>query len=354
MNVYKKILRPLLFTLRGETAHNLTKLFLRSPFLGVFLWRDGLSVQNERLQINAGNLSFQNPVGLAAGFDKDCEMLDALQYLGFGYIVAGSITYGPRAGNPKPRMVRYPETEALVTCMGLPNKGLDYAAGRLLKRSSYKVPVIININGFSLDEYIRCIESLQPLVDGVEISLSCSNKPEAGGDFLDPHQAEKLFAKIAEIKSKPIFIKIPTYIDKLEREKRLALVKTVMNFPFEGFTISTVGVKVDDNRIAVGSGSLSGRPLFSKMLSALKDIYNVTEGKSFIKVKGGIFSAEDAFDAIAAGASTVEGYTGFVYEGWSYAKKINLGLLELLDRYDVKNLSALRGSMVSRNDRSLS
>ena len=115
MNVYKKIIRPLLFRLDGETAHNITNAFLRRPYLSWVLGGDSMFIRDERLQVQPGELGFSNPVGLAAGFDKDCEMLDSLQRFGFGYVVAGSVTCRPSSGNPRPRIVRYPEMKALVT-----------------------------------------------------------------------------------------------------------------------------------------------------------------------------------------------------------------------------------------------
>jgi len=306
-------------------------------------------IRDERLQVQPGELGFSNPVGLAAGFDKDCEMLDSLQRFGFGYVVAGSVTCRPSSGNPKPRIVRYPEMKALVTCMGLPSKGLDYVAMRLRRPRPGRVPLIINFNGFGLQEYVRCIEVLQPLVDGLEISLSCLNCPDAGSDFLNPRSAETLFAEVAQRKQKPIFIKIPGYISETDRQKRFDLIQTALRYPIDGFTILPEGVSVEDKRLAMGSGSLSGRPLFPKMLKILHDIYEISEGKRIIKVRGGVSSAEDAFDAIAAGATTVESYTGFVYEGWYLARNINHGLLNLLDKYGIENVTALRGTKRARN-----
>lgn len=344
MNVYKKIIRPLLFTLSGEMAHNMVRSVLRRPYLSCVLGGESMFIRDERLRVQVGELSLCNPVGLAAGLDKDCEMVDSLQRFGFGYIVCGSVLCQPKSGNPKPRIVRYPEKEAIGSCMGLPSQGLDYVTMRLRQRQPGRVPLIVNINGFDLREYVRLIEVLQPLVDGIEISLSCLNCSDAGGDFLNPQSAEVLFVEVAKRKEKPIFIKIPGYTSESDRQRRFDLIRAALRYPIDGFTISTGGIRVEDKRLSMGYGGVTGRPLFPKMLKILQDIYEVTEGKRIIKVRGGIFSAENAFEAIAVGATTVECYTGFVYEGWHLARNINHGLLNLLEKYGIENVTALRGS----------
>jgi dihydroorotate dehydrogenase len=346
MNLYKTWIRPFLFKLNPEDAHNLAKTLLKFRYLGHLVGKERLFVRDERLRVNLGGMSIRNPVGLAPGFDKDCEMLGSLGVFGFGYVVSGSVMCEPRPGNPRPRMVRLPEQKAVVSCMGLPSKGVAYVSGRLRHYPQRHVPLVVNCNGFNLQEYIKLIEVIQPLADGLEISLSCSNEADAGGDFLDPRIAETLFVEIAKRKTKPIFVKIPSYATEEDRQKRLDLVERALRYSIDGFATS-FGSRLEDRRLATGYGTLSGKPLFQEMLRVVKDLYQVTRGRCHIKARGGIFSAEDAFEAIALGGSTVEVYTGLIYEGWTVARDINRGLLKLLDEQHIKNVASLRGVKVA-------
>jgi dihydroorotate dehydrogenase len=342
MNLYQRWLRPLFFRLDPETAHQLVGAFLRRPFFGRLIGGEGMFVRDGRLRVCLGDLSLDNPVGLAPGFDKDCEMLDSLDWLGFGYIVAGSVMCGRRPGNPRPRMLRLPEQKAILSCMGLSSKGLDHAALCLGRRRNRRTPVLVNCNGFTLEEYLRLMDVLQPLVQGLEISLSCSNESEAGGDFLDPLCAEKLFVEMGRRKKLPLFIKIPCYASEAERQRRIELIERALHHRVDGLTV-TVSPRIEEPRLATGYGALSGQPLFQDMLRVVRDVYQATGGRCHIKARGGIFSAQNAFDAIAAGGSTVEVYSSFIYEGWSVARTINRGLLELLDRHHIADIAALRG-----------
>ena len=226
--------------------------------------------------------------------------------------------------------------------MGLSSKGLDHAARCLGRRRSRRTPVVVNCNGFTLEEYLRLIDALQPLAEGLEISLSCSNESEAGGDFLDPARAEKLFVEMARRKNRPLFIKIPGYASEAERQTRLDLIDRALYYGVDGVTV-TVSPRIEEPRLAIGHGALSGAPLLQEMLRVVGDVYRATQGRCHIKARGGIFAPEDAFAAIAAGGSTVEVYSSFIYEGWSVARTINRGLLGLLDRHHIADVAALRG-----------
>jgi dihydroorotate dehydrogenase len=342
MDMYKRLIRPLLFRLNAETAHNMAKRVLRHPYLSALFLRQSLSPSDERLRVDLGRLRLSNPVGLGAGFDKDCEMVDSLQRLGFGYIVVGSVMCQERPGNPRPRMIRDLEGEGLFSCMGLPSKGLDYAVTHLKQYGRRTVPLIINFNAEEAGEYLKCTEALQSLGDAIEISLFCPNRAADEGEFLEPSRARTLLEKVAERTEKPVFIKLPGYISEDERQKRLDLIDVLISCQVEGLTI-TPKTLVKEKALSVGQGTLTGRPAFGKMLAIVRDVFEKTKGKCHIKAAGGIFSAEDAFEAIAAGATTVEMVTGFGFEGWSIARNINQGLLRLLDKFGIENVPALRG-----------
>lgn len=343
MDIYKKWVRPLLFRFDAETVHNVAKCLLQRHQLIRALAGDAMIVRDERLNVDLGGFRIGNPVGLGAGFDKDCEMVDGLMRLGFGYVVTGSVMFSQRPGNPRPRMVRDPEREGLFSCMGLPSKGLDYVAMRLKRRNPGLAPLIINFNAMDLKEYLRCFEVLQPLGDAIEISLFCPNQVEEEDDFLDPNLAGRLFEEIARRKKKPLFFKIPGYASEEERERRLDLITRAIKYPVEGISI-TPESRVKEKRLSIGQGTITGRPKFPRALEMVRDVYEIAKDKCHIKASGGIFTAEDAFNIIAAGASTVDIVTGFMYEGWRLARNINHGLVNLMNRYNIKDVTALRGS----------
>jgi dihydroorotate dehydrogenase len=350
VDTYKRLVRPLLFRLNPETAHNLAGRVLRHPCLSSVFAGRGLSVQDRRLHVDLGRLKLSNPVGLGAGFDKNCEMVDSLQRLGFGYIAVGSVMCHARPGNPRPRMIRDLKGEGLFSCMGLPSKGLDYVAMRLKKRKQGNVPLIINFNAEDFAEYLRCTEVLHPLGDAIEISLFCPNRPADEGGFLDPGQARTLLEEVGKRTGKPVFVKVPGYISEDDRQKRLDLIDTLIDCQVEGITI-TPKTLVKHDALSVGQGTLTGRPAFGHMLKIVRDVFEMTKGKCPIKAAGGIFAGVDAFEAIAAGATTVEVVTGFGFEGWHIARNINQGLLRLLDKYGIENLSALRGTKTALSPR---
>lgn len=346
MDLYKQVLRPVLFRLDAESAHNMAKAFLKRSLPGRLFGGKGQWAHSDRLQVSLGGVTVPNPVGLAAGFDKDCDMLNSLAHFGFGYLVAGSVMKDPQPGNPKPRMVRDPEREGLYSCMGLPSMGLEYAVKKLRMRHG-AVPLIINFNALDLEDYLKCFEVLQPLGDALEITLFCPNRSHETGDFLSPPVAKTLLAEIVKRKKKPVFIKFSGFRSEDERRKRFDLIKTILDYPVDGIAISP-GNLVEEKRLAIGRGTLTGRINFPRMLNIVEEIYSFTEGKCHIKASGGIFNAEDAFKAIAAGASTVEIHTGLMYEGWNIAKKVNRGLLDLMDKHNIENIEALRGTKQKR------
>ena len=276
--MYKKLIRPLLFRLDPETAHELAKSVLRHPLLMRLIVKRSLSVRDKRLQVELGRLRLPNPVGLGAGFDKDCDMVDSLARLGFGYIVGGSVMSRVRPGNPRPRMVRDPEGEGLFSCMGLPSRGLDYAAMHLRLRRQRDVPLIINFNAETFAEYLKCTEVLQPLGDAIEISLSLPGRSADEGDFLDPRRARTLLEEVAKRTEKPVFIKVPGYASEDERKRRLDLIDLLIDCRVDGITI-TPKTSVKDRRLSIEQGAITGRPAFGEMVAIIQDIFEATRGK---------------------------------------------------------------------------
>jgi dihydroorotate dehydrogenase len=345
VDVYKQFFRPLLFRLDAETAHNLAKRLLRRAALSRLISGAHRFIEDERLKVDLGGVEASNPVGLSAGFDKDADMANSLMRFGFGYIVSGSIMHHVRPGNPRPRMVRDPEREALFSCMGLPSLGLDYALGQLGRRRYSNVPLIVNINAEDFDGYLKTFAAVQPFADAVEINLFCPNRPSQGSDFLDPAGAGPLLTEVARLKKKPVFVKLPGYVSERERQKRLDLVQTIQTYGIEGVAFAPESL-VREKRLSIGQGTLTGRPFFPQIMSIVRDVYSLVGDDMVVKASGGIVTGDEAFEAIAEGASSVELYTGLIYEGWNIARNINRRLIELMDRHHVKDIKALRGSKV--------
>lgn len=345
---YRSVLRPLLFALPAEKAHSLGQRALALEGL----WRRGAvsrRTTDPRLRVDLGGIPLTSPVGLAPGFDKDADALRGLRHLGFGYLVVGSVLPAPRHGNPRPRLLRLPREESLVNSLGLPSRGVEYVVRRLRAAAAGprsggdgRVPVISSLVAFTLDDYPRCFELLQPLVDGIEIALFCPNTDEPT-DFTRPGPFEQLLRALRPRQGKPLFVKLHPYETPAERAECLRLVELAQRYGVAGVTVAGSFTRVEP-RLAVGRGSVSGRPAYPRMLRYVRDLYEVTRGGMAIKALGGIFSAADAMAAIAAGATTVELLTAFVYEGWNLAARLNRELAALLDSCGAASLQELRGS----------
>ena len=344
--MYKGLIRPFLFRLlTADQAHGVGQWLFRHPTVWTPL-RSG-PVDDDRMQVRLGGLTLKNPLGMAPGFDKDCEMLESFQTLGFGYALPGSIQLRQSAeDNPTPRFRRLPELESLVQCVRIPSRGVDYVRERLQKfqaqRGMKVIPVIENLTS---EDTVEAFRRLRPLADGIEISLRCPNEPGTRyeSNFHDPDTFRALIAKINEVKTKPVFVKMRNYVSTQERDNRMELADLCVKNGVDGVTISGT-VIVDEPRISAGRGILSGRAILSKAIGNVSELYCETQGKLCIKARGGVHSAVDAFEAIRAGASTVELLTGLIYEGPSVAQNILRGLLRLLDLWGYRDISEVIGT----------
>lgn len=323
MALYRKALRPLLFRLSPDRSHEWAQAALRWPAP----WRalgalEGLEVANPGLKTRYAGIDLANPVGLAAGFDKNGDLLAALSSLGFGFITIGSIMPEPRFGNPFPRLVRYPETGSMADAMGLPSKGLAYAVERLRRFSPRVVPVFANIGGFSADAIAAGVLATEPYVDAVEISLICPNvKPEGGFDEIALLRA--VLARL-EGRRKPVTVRIPN--DTVRAPERLAaLVETCLGGGVAGLKVGA-GRPVPEPRLGTGQGTLHGRAIFTDALANVARTAALAAGRIPIKGNGGVASAADVVAMQRAGAVCVDLFSAFVYEGWTIARDINRGL----------------------------
>lgn len=337
--LYASALRPLLFRLPADRAHDLAHLALRWPRLWRVLARVAPPL-DPRLATTLGGLSLASPIGLAPGFDKCADRLDSLAALGFGYLVVGSITTAPRLGNPRPRLLRYPERQSLANCMGMPNDGLDAAVARLRRdRRPGSPPVIAAVAGFSADELLRAAAVVEPYVDAVEIGLRCRHTPEtsrmAEMDLFTP-----LAQGLAAQARKPVFVKLPPHHTADERGLALAMVDVCVQVGLAGVSVSGTR-EVAEPRLSQGRGGLAGRATHQDALRIVGDIAERAAGRLAIKAAGGVFCGRDALAMLRAGAGAVEVYSAFVYRGWDAPRLIARELAEALDAEGVESLPSL-------------
>jgi dihydroorotate dehydrogenase len=328
VEVYTSLLRPLLFRLPADRAHELGKTALASPAPWRIIARGARARANDpSLQTNLGGLRLRNPIGLAPGFDKSGALVPALVELGFGYVVVGSITPAPRTGNPLPRLLRYPDQESVANCMGMPNPGLEAAARLLARPRRPGVPVIAAVAGATSEELLESAARLEPVVDGIEIGLVCRHTPETF-EMAELPTVAALVAGLARQKTKPTFLKVPPHHNDAERKRTLSIVELCADAGLEGVSISGTR-QAPEPRLSMGAGGVAGRSTTPDALRILDDVATAAKGRLAIKASGGVFSGRDAQRFLDAGATTVELYSGFIYRGPMVAASIARELAQL-------------------------
>ena len=342
---YRFVVRPVLFLLPPERAQSVAEFALRRSWVwGALAWV--FKTRDDRLAVDVAGLKFDNPVGLAAGYDKDCQMLPALAALGFGYVSGGTVVDSPQPGNPSPRIVRETKNESLINSLGFPSRGLNYAVQRLQSgRRPPGVRVFGSISGVSFYDVFRCHRSLEPLVDAIELNVS---SPNTAGlrIFQQPPVLSELLGRLNDGRERPLFVKLPPYEAGREgaasesRERVLALARVCVQHGVNGLTVANTHPK-EDSRLAVGAGGLSGKAIFEHTVAMIADVRDEIGSDIAINASGGIFTGEDAWRALKAGANTVQVLTGLVYRGPGIARAINRELLSRMDREEVGSLGEL-------------
>lgn len=272
------------------------------------------------------HLDLRNPIGLAAGLDKRCESLDSLSCWGFGYVVGGTVTARPRPGNDKPRLIRDAKEESVVNALGFPSDGLDAAAERLERRRPASARVLVSVAALDEQEAADCLRRLEPVVDGVEINFS---SPNTAGlrRFHEPEALRGLLGALNAVREKPLFVKIPPYRrnDDEERERVLRLVRVCREEGVDAVTAANT-IPVEDSRLAMGRGGLSGRPIFEDIMAMLPDVRSELGADVGLNACGGVAAADDARRALDAGANTVQLYTALIFQGPGLVEEICAGL----------------------------
>ena len=358
--MYRSLVRPILFSLPPETAHELALHSLSLLPTRLF----AKSYSNPALKVERFGLSFPNPVGLAAGLDKNGVALQPLAALGFGFIEAGTVTYHPQPGNPRPRLFRLREDEALINRAGFNNDGAAAFARRVERhRPSCVLGVSIGKSKITplenaTEDYVASFELVYKVADYIAVNVSSPNTPQ----LRELQQSQQLTSLLSALQERnrelqkplPLLVKLSPDLERSELE---TIVKVVERLEIDGIiatntTTSRDNLRSDARRVAAcGEGGLSGKPIKTRSTKMIAELYELTGGRIPLIGVGGIFTAEDAWEKITAGASLVQLYTGFIYQGPNIAREINEGLAAILAREGFANINEAVGCRV-KNPRS--
>ncbi len=339
--LYKSLTKPFLFQKDAESAHELavkvsaktsSSSFLQSLAKGIY------GYENPKLNREFFGLRFPNPVGLAAGFDKNGETPLAMQALGFGFVEIGSITAQPSKGNPKPRAFRLPKDHSLINRMGLNNQGAEAVVKRL-STLKLQIPLGVNIaktndasihGDAAIKDYLTSYNLANTVADYITVNISCPNTGE-GKTFEDPDALEALLKglDIDQKKRKPTLVKFSVDTDKETLEKLVEICErySVAGYIATNTSSSRTNLKTSSSKLEeIGNGGLSGRAIAGSSTQVVGWLSEILKGNKPIIGVGGIDSPESAIEKIAAGADLIQLYTGMVYEGPGLIKRIKKGL----------------------------
>ncbi len=346
--MYKSIFRPLFFRFSPEAIHHVVAGGLNS-FFKIPGSRQGaralFNVDDPLLGREVFGLKFKNPVGVAAGFDKQATMYNELARLGFGFVEIGTVTPKPQPGNLKPRLFRLPKDKALINRMGFNNIGVDEAVKNLKRR---RPDIIIggNIgkntatpNKTAINDYVICFEKLFDHVDYFVVNVSCPNISDLH-ELQDQDHLMQILGKLQQINlamsaPKPILLKVSPDLNNGQLDEVIDIVKhtNIAGVVATNTTITRNGLTTAENRLKeIGNGGLSGRPIRERATEVIRYLSEKSDRAFPIIGVGGIFTAEDAIEKLEAGADLVQVYTGFIYEGPFIAKKINKALLNRMKK----------------------
>lgn len=341
--MYKLIIRPILFLLQPETVHHLVVAIVRTLFYipGVkFLTKYIYTYSNPQLEKDVFGLRFKNPVGLAAGFDKNAEFFNQFSAFGFSFIEIGTVTPKGQAGNPKPRSFRLKADKALINRMGFNNKGVINTVKNLKKR---KPGLIVggNIgkntltpNNEAHNDYFLCFKELYDYVDYFVVNVSCPNIANLN-DLQNEEGLRAILSIITDYRNtkplhKPILLKVSPDLNDQQLEENIHLAQ---EYQLDGFvatntTTTRRGLSSPEEIVnSIGNGGLSGKPIKDRSTEVIRMISQKTKSRMPIIGVGGIMNEKDAMEKIAAGASLLQVYTGFIYEGPGIVKKICKALI---------------------------
>ena len=346
MTLYK-LLRPFAFALDAETAHGAAITALKT------VHRLPPRKFPPSLRTRVAGIDFRSPVGLAAGFDKDGEVAEAMLGAGFGFVEIGTVTPYPQAGNPKPRLFRLEEDRAVINRMGFNNAGQDAAYDRLRRLTRVHGVIGVNVgankdsdakkSGGRIADYAEGVRKLAPVARYLTINVSSPNTPGLRG-LQDEGALDELLSAIQEVRSgKPIFLKVAPDLDSKDPER---IVRSALDHRIDALIVANTTVSRPPlrSRHASQAGGLSGAPLKAIALEALRQFRSASGGELPLIGVGGIENADDAWERIRAGASLVQLYSAMVYEGPGIGMRIAKGIARRLKQEEMSNIADLVGT----------
>ena len=356
-SAYKYVCKPIFFRCDAENVHE--HMLKVGTFLGAHVLTRKIMwflfhYENNILEQTVAGITFKNPIGLAAGFDKNAQLVQILPEIGFGFIEVGSITAQPCPGNPKPRLWRLPKSQSLIVYYGLKNEGAQKIQQRLQKMQP-KIPIGISIaktncaatadTNEGIKDYTTGCKIMQEMGEYMTINISCPNS-FGGQPFTDAQKLEQLLKEVKKIKyQKPIFIKLSPDIETTTLD---ALIKIIQKYNIAGVICANLTKERNNEKIKEKNipeqGGLSGKVVEQKANEQIHYIYQKTKGKIIIIGCGGIFSAQDAYEKLQCGATVLQLITGMIYEGPQVISEINQGLVQLLKKDGYKNISQAKGT----------
>ncbi|MDQ1339191.1 MAG: dihydroorotate dehydrogenase [Campylobacterota bacterium] len=343
-------IRSLMFKLDPETAHSVAEFFLKNYKLFSFainLMARNNFVCDEKLTQEIDGITYINPVGLAAGFDKNATMFQSLPALGFGFVEIGTFTPLPQAGNEKPRLFRFPEQESLQNAMGFNNDGMHKIAQRVQKKYPFAIPLGINIGknkitpaDKAIDDYFKLVQKFSEIGDFFIVNVSSPNTPGLR-DLQNESFIKELIEKIKPITNRPIYLKIAP---DLHLDIANELIFAAVEAGASGIIANNTSNDYSLLENAKDFGGISGRVICEKSFEFFDEIASNFYGKTTLISVGGIDSADEAYKRIKAGASLVEIYTALIFNGPSLVKNINEGILKNLKRDGFNHISQAVGA----------
>lgn len=350
------LMQSLLFTLSPETAHNFVK--TTSKFAPLSLWKKQNRILDDRLKFESHGLSFENPIGLAAGFDKEGTLLNFAESLGFGFSELGSITAKECHGQPRPRIFRLKQDTSLINWMGLPNPGAKKFVENI-KKQKVKLPFGINITKTpdfaytdskplqGIDDFLETLAQVHDSGNYLCLNLSCPNSKdptlfESPKLFQDLAKAVDNFRKSQNIK-KPILLKLSPDLAKTELHQTLDI---ALKYNFDGFVVTNTTatrpqLKTNLSQTLQTKGGLSGKGILEKSNAQLKNVYDVIGNKKLLVGVGGVTDFESLLQKFQNGAQIVQVYTGLVYGGLRFVRDLNSMLIHYCEKHKIKHYSEI-------------
>lgn len=338
------VLRKILFTISPERVHYMVMGWLSIAYSFPptrWLFKSMFTIKHPSLERELWGIKFPNPVGLAAGFDKDARWTDELSTLGFGFVEIGTVTPLPQPGNDKPRLFRLPADEALINRMGFNNQGAAVAAQRLRQRKEHLIiggnigKNKVTPNEDALSDYEKCFKELYEVVDYFVVNVSSPNTPGLR-ELQDKEPLMRILNRLQQMNKdmgapKPLLLKIAPDLTDSQLDDIVEIVQTtgIEGIVATNTTIDRSGLNTPTADVdAIGAGGLSGKPVRKRATEVIRYLHTKSNGSFPIIAVGGIYTAADAKEKLDAGASLVQVYTGFIYEGPAIAKNICKGLMK--------------------------